>query len=211
MVFFCCNEKINKIGVKFDHMYLYFPLLEALLLISVHFDVTGTRNLFQRYKNVWKWEILIQNFERSRMYSLYSEHVMSYHRCMFAENYHFNIFRIKWDRNIKITVICDHFSHAQGRWPVYLLFKNLKCRSNGHVTAATAHHHVSRAAPPVLEIYLSYYHFLTHAIMPVLSMAWKTNQTVALCQSFNSTCSSSVFYIKLIPNSRTLVESFVAF
>ena len=29
------------------------------------------------------------------------------------------------------------------------------------------------------EIYLIYYHFLTHAIMPILSMAWKTNQTVA--------------------------------
>ena len=47
---------------------------------------------------------LIQNVERSIMYSLYSAHVMSSHRCMFTENYHFKIFGNKWGRNMKITV-----------------------------------------------------------------------------------------------------------
>ena len=100
-------------------------------------------------------------------------------RCMFTEKYHFNIFRMKWDRNMIITVISDHLSHAQGKWPVYLLFTNLKCHSNGHVTTATTHHHVSRAAPPVLEIYLIYYQFLTHAIMPILSIGLKKNCSLA--------------------------------
>ena len=75
-------------------------------------------------------------------------------RCMFTENYHCSIIGIKWNRNIVITVISDHLSHAQGRGLVYFLFTNLERRSNGHVTAATAHHHVSKAVPPVLEIYL---------------------------------------------------------
>ena len=127
---------------------------------------------------------------------------------MFTEKIYFSTFGIKWDRAIITTVISDHLSHAQGRWSVYFSFTNLKYRSNGYVTVATAHHHISRAAPLVLEIYLS-----TSWHMPLCQfyqLAWKTNQSVELCKSFTSTCSSKVFYIKLITNSRTLVESFVA-
>ena len=126
-------------------------------LISVHFDVTGTRNTFQGIHIFITLNILIQNVERSRMNSLYPAHAMLCHSCMFTENYHFNIFGIEWDKNIIITVISDHLSHAQGRWLVYVSFTKLKLRPNGHVTAATAHCHVSRAAALVLEIYLSYY------------------------------------------------------
>ena len=113
--------------------------------------------------------ILIQNVERSRIYSLYSAHVMSYHCCMFTEHYHFNIFGIEWDRNIIIRVISDHLSHTQGRWLVYISFTKLKRRPNGHVTAATAHYYVSRAATLALGIYLVYYHLLTQAMMPILN------------------------------------------
>ena len=77
---------------------------------------------------------------------------MSCHCCMFTEHYNFNIFGIEWDKNIIITVISDHLSHAQGRWLVYLSFTKLKRRPNVHVTAATAHYHISRAAALVLEI-----------------------------------------------------------
>ena len=59
---------------------------------------------FKGYKNIWNIKKLIQNVERSIMYSLYSAHVMSSHRCMFTENYHFKIFGNKWGRNMKITV-----------------------------------------------------------------------------------------------------------
>ena len=118
--------------------------------------------------------ILIQNVERCRMYSLYSAHVMSYHCCMFTEDYYFNIFGIEWDRNIITIVISDHLSHTQGRWLVYFSFRKLKREPNGHVTAATAHYRVSRAATLVLEIYLSYYHLLTQAIMPILN--WHEEQ-----------------------------------
>ena len=69
---------------------------------------------------------LIQNFDRSRMYSLYSAHVMCCHRCMFTENYNFNIFRIKWDSNFMITVISDHLINAQGRLSVYFFIHKLK-------------------------------------------------------------------------------------
>ena len=150
--------RISMSGARCHVISHWCSFVEVLLFIFVDFDVTGTRNTYQ---NVWQFKILIQNFGRSRMHSLYSVHVMSCHCSMFTENYHFSIFGIKWNRDIVITAISDHLSHAQGRGLVYFLFTNLECRSNGHVTAATAHHHVSRVVPLVLEIYLSYYHFLT--------------------------------------------------
>ena len=107
---------------------------------------------FQGYKKCITSDILIQNVERSKMYSLYSAHVMSCHCCMFTENRHFNIFGIEWDRNIIITVISDHLSHALGRWLVYFSSTKLIRRPNGHVTAVTAHYYVCRAAALVLEI-----------------------------------------------------------
>ena len=88
------------------------------------------------------------------MYSIYLARVISCHCCTFTEHYNFIIFWIKWDRNIIITFICDHFSHAKCRWLVIFSFTNLKCCPNVHVTAATAHH-VSRAIALALEIFLS--------------------------------------------------------
>ena len=182
-------------------------------VFSYHFEITGTRNTFQ---GIWKCitlNILIQNVERSRMYSLYSAHVMSCHCFMFAEHYHFNIFGIEWDRSIIITVISDHLSHVKGMWLVYFSFTKLKRRPNGHVAAATAHYHVSRAAALVLEICLSYHHLLTQANMSKLSsftytsnyansqLAWGTNETVVLFKSFNPAWTSKVIYIKLITNN----------
>ena len=154
------------------HIINHWCSLEVALFLSI-LTSQGPGIHFNGYKKLWKLKISIQNVERSIMYPLYSALVMSCHRCMFTENNHFKIFGSKWGRNMTITVIFGHPSHAQGRWPVYFLFTNLKCRSNGHVTAATAHHHVSRAAPPVLEIYLSCYHFLTHAVMPILSSGFE--------------------------------------
>ena len=104
------------------------------------------------YKRCITSNILIQNVERSKMYSLYSAHVMSCHCCMFTQNHHFDKFGIEWDRNIIITVISDHLIHALGRWLVYFSFTTLIRRPNGHVTAATAHYYVCRAAALVLEI-----------------------------------------------------------
>ena len=143
----------------------------CVFFISVHSDVTGTRDTFQGLQKyiTLKLNISIQNVERSRMYPLYSAHVTSCHCFMFTEHYHRNIFGIEWDRNIIIKVISDHLSHAQGRWLVYFSFTKLERRPNGHVAAATAHYHVSRPVALVLEIYLSYYHLLTQAIMPILN------------------------------------------
>ena len=138
-----------------------------------------------------KVKILIQNVERSIMYSLYSAHVMSCHCWMFTENYHFKIFGSKWGRNMMITVISSHLSHAQGRWPEYFLFTNLKGRSNGHVTAATAHHHVGRVAPQDcvwnLAKLLSFPDTCNYANS--FKWLWKTNQTIDLSKSINSTWS----------------------
>ena len=135
------------------------------------------------------------------MYSLYSAHVVSCHCCMFTEHYHFNIFGIEWDRKIIITIISDHLSHAQGRWLVYFSFTKLKRRPNGHVTAATAHYHVSRAAALVLEIYLSYCHLLTQAIMPIFN--WFEEQIKLLICSNHSTQHDHPKYSVLITNSMT--------
>ena len=107
---------------------------------------------FKGYEKCITSNVLIQNVERSKMYSLYSAHVMSYNCCMFTENHHFDIFGIEWDRNIIMTVISDHLSHALGRWLVYFSFTKLQRRPNGHMTAATAHYYVCRAAALVLEI-----------------------------------------------------------
>ena len=133
---------------------LVFFSSSCVFRISVHFDVTGTRNTFlQGIQKCITLNILTQKVERIRMYSLCSaRHVMSCHCCMFTEHYNFNIFGIEWDKNIIITVISDHLSHAQGRWLVYLSFTKFKRRPNVHVTAATAHYHISRAAALVLEI-----------------------------------------------------------
>ena len=102
---------------------------------------------FKEYEKCITLNILIQNVEIIKMYLLYSAHVMSCHCCIFTENHHFDIFGIEWDRNIIITVIS-----ALGRWLVYFSFTKLIRRPNGHVTAATAHYYVCRAAALVLEI-----------------------------------------------------------
>ena len=107
---------------------------------------------FKGYKKCITSNILIQNVERSKMYSLYSAHVMSCHCCMFRVNHHFDIFGIEWDRNIIITVLSDHLNHALGRWLIYFSFTKLIRRPNDHVTAATAHYYVFSAAALVLEI-----------------------------------------------------------
>ena len=107
---------------------------------------------FKGYEKCITSNILIQIVERSKMYSLYSAHVMSCHCCMFTENHHFDIFGIEWDRNIIITVISDHLSHALGRWLVHFSVTKLIRRPNGRVTAVTAHYYVCKAAALVLEI-----------------------------------------------------------
>ena len=53
------------------------------------------------------------------------------------------------------------------------------------MTAATAHYHVSKAAALVAEIYVSYYHLLTQAIMPIMNWLEEQNQTVDFFKSFN--------------------------
>ena len=124
--------------------------LEVFLLFILTSQGPGIH--FKGYEKCITSNVLIQNVERSKMYSLYSAHVMSYNCCMFTENHHFNIFGIEWDRNIIMTVISDNLSHALGRWLVYFSFTKLKRWPNGHVTAATAHYYVCRAAALVLEI-----------------------------------------------------------
>ena len=221
-VFFCNGKKS---GRSYIYIYIksYFKIHCVWRTLSdnkslVFFSGSGVvhfcpfwRHRGQEYisKDIksMKVKILIQNVERSIMYSLYSAHVMSCHCCMFTENYHFKIFGSKWGRNMMITVISGHLSHAQGRWPEYFLFTNLKGRSNGHVTAATAHHHVGRVAPQDCVWNLA----KLLSFPDTCKWLWKTNQTIDLCKSINSTCSSKVLYCELITCSRTLVESFVAF
>ena len=165
---------------------------------------------FKGYENAWKLNILVQNFEISRMYSLYSAHVMSYHRCMFTEKNHLNIFGIKWDRNIIITVISNHLSHAQGSWPVYFfLLTNLKCHPN--MSMWLLQQRIIMWAGWLLwclksiKVIIISWHM---QLCQFCQLAWK-NETADLCKSFNSTHSSKVFYIKLIINiinSRTFDE-----
>ena len=102
-------------------------------------------------------------------------------RCLFLL---FNIFGIDWNRNIIITVIADHFSHAQGRWPVYFSFTNWK---SDQIATWLPQLHIIMSIIAVLaiEIYLNYHHLLTHAIIPILPSGCKSNQTVDLCKSFN--------------------------
>ena len=78
---FCCYEKIQKSGEIWSYvsLFLFQDSLEVVLFIFVHFDITGTRNTFKGYKNVWKLKITIQNFERSRIYSLYTQHLSTCH------------------------------------------------------------------------------------------------------------------------------------
>ena len=70
---------------------------------------------------------------------------------------------------LDLSDISDHLSHAQGKWLVYFSFTKLKLRPNIHVTAATAHYHVSKVTALVLEIYQSYYHLLIKAFMQILN------------------------------------------
>ena len=156
--------------------------LGVVLFISVHCDVTGTRNTFQRIYKCMK----VKKFDSECWKKYYVlAHVMWCHRSMFTENHHFKIFGSKRGRNMMTTVISGHPSHAQGRWPVYFWFTNLKCHSNGHVTAATAHHLIIMLTGQLLEIvreiYISYYHFLTHALMPVLSSGFEKQIKLLIC------------------------------
>ena len=199
MFTFCFRITVSEVRC---HMIKHWCSLE--MLISVRLTSHGTGIHFKGYKNAWKLKVLIQNVERSRMYSLYSAYVMLCHCCMFTENYNFNICGFEWDRKIIITVFSDHLNHAQCRRLVYFSFTK-KRWPNGHVTAATAHHHVSRVAALVLQIYLNYHHLLTHAIMPIFNWFEKTIQAINLFKSFNPPWSYKVFYIKLITNSMTLV------
>ena len=152
--------------------------LEVMLVIPIHTDVSWTREAFERYRNVWKLKLWIWYLESSRMYSPYVAHVIWGHCCSFTENYYFKIFGIGWDRNTIITVIYLWSSQSCPMQVIGLFFihKLKKHRPNGHMTAATAHHHVSRAAALALEIYLSCLSSsLDNAIMPVLSTGFKNN------------------------------------
>ena len=77
---FCCYEKIQISGRNLIiSLFLFQDSLEVVLSIFVHFDITGTRNTFKGYKNVWKLKISIQNFERIRIYSPYTQHLSTCH------------------------------------------------------------------------------------------------------------------------------------
>ena len=171
----------KKIGENFNHMYLYsyFKIYCVWSTLShnkplVFFSRSCVVYLcpFCRHRDQEYISRDIKIYENQKANSKLwkKENVLArLSTChLMSPLYVFNIFGIKCDRNIIITVISDHLSHDQDSWPVYFLFANLMCRSNGHVTAATAHHRVNRAAPLLLEIYLSY-----HAIMPVLSIGLK--------------------------------------
>ena len=164
------------VSETYCHMINHWCSCLEVVFISVHFD---WRHRDQEYistdiKMYENQKILIQNFERSRMQSLYPgtlQHVMSCHCCIFTKSKniqknHFNIFEIEWDRNIIISVMPKaHFS-----------FKNLRRRPNDQVTAAAAHLYVSRAAALLPEIYLS-------NIIPFANeIEWGIQQNVsALC------------------------------
>ena len=152
-LYICIFNFYFKITVSEAHCHMinhWCSSLEVFFLSILTSQGPGIH--FKGYEKCITSNILIQNVERSKMYSLYSAHVMSCHCCMFTENHHFDIFGIEWDRNIIITVISDHLSHALGRLLVYFSFTKLIRRPNGHVTAVTAHYYVCRAAALVLEI-----------------------------------------------------------
>ena len=152
-LYICIFNFYFKITVSEAHCHIINHWCSSLVEVFLSILTSqGPGILFNGYKKCITSNILIQNVERSKMYSLYSAHVMSCHCCMFTENHHFDIFGIEWERNIIITVISDHLSHALNRWLVYFSFTKLIRRPNGHVTAATVHYHVCRAAALVLEI-----------------------------------------------------------
>ena len=74
---------------------------------------------FTWYKNAWNLHILIQNFERSGMCSLYSAHVMSCHVT--------TAYLQKTIISTYITVISDHHSHAQGLFFIHKIKMPTKC------------------------------------------------------------------------------------
>ena len=143
-----------KITMSEAHCHIINHWCSSLEVFSNHCGVAseGPGIHFRGYKKCITSNISIQNVERSKMYSLYSAHVMSCHCCMLTENHHFDIFGIEWDRNIIITVISDYLSHALGRWLVYFSFTKLIRRPNGHVTVVAADYYVYRVAALVLEI-----------------------------------------------------------
>ena len=152
-LYICIFNFYFKITVSEAHCHIINHWCSSLVEVFLSILTSqGPGIHFNGYKKCITSNILIQNVERSKMYSLYSAHVMSCHCCMFTENHHFDIFGIEWERNIIITVISDHLSHALNRWLVYFSFTKLIRRPNGHVTAATVHYHVCRAAALVLEI-----------------------------------------------------------
>ena len=125
---------------------------------------------FKGYRKCITSNILIQNVERSKMYSLYSVHVMSCHCCMFTENHHFDIFGIEWDRNIIITVISDHLSHAISRWLVYFSFTKLIRHTPTKWSCDCCNSTLLCLQSGCSGAWnISYYHLLTQAIMPILN------------------------------------------
>ena len=189
IIFFLFRKKSGRtvylnIQFLFQDYYVWSTLShdKSLVFFSRSFFLSivtsqGPGIHFKGYKKCITSNFLIQNVERSNMYSLYSAHVMSCHCCMFTENHHFDIFGIEWDRNIIITVISDHLSHALGRWLVYFSFTKLIRRPNGHVTVVTADYYVYKSGCSGAWS-LSYYLLLKQTIMPILN--WGTNQTVHL-------------------------------
>ena len=81
ITFFVAMKKYKNRGEIWSYvsLVLFQDSLEVVLFIFVHFDITGTRNIFKGYKNVWKLKISIQNFERIRIYSLYTQHLSTCH------------------------------------------------------------------------------------------------------------------------------------
>ena len=85
-----------KITVSEAHCHIlnnWCSSLEVFFLSIVTSQGPGIH--FKGYKKCITSNILIQNVERSKMYSLYSAHVMSCHCSMFTENHHFDIFGIE--------------------------------------------------------------------------------------------------------------------
>ena len=89
--------------------------------------------------------------------------------CLFLS---FNIFGIEWDRNIIITVISVHLSHAKSRWPVFLIHK-LKTATKWPCDCCNCTSSCQQCGCCSDEIYRSYHHLLTHTIIQIISIALK--------------------------------------
>ena len=83
----------------------------------------------------------------------------------------FNILGIEWDRNIIISVIAAHLSHAQGRWLVYFSFASWK--SDQMAMWLLQLHTIVSTAWLIRAWNLSCHHLLTHAIIPIISIGLK--------------------------------------